>query len=325
MEQPNYREYNLDELYDALSHIDRVAYPDRVRQIEAEIASRTPAGLHPFHSPDATEPGPRAARPESPTAWDRDGFVPIAPTDGPSFQTAFSISAAIPGLSFKRSALRIILAILLLQSAGLWLAGLYGFGLEEYPNSFYFYSQLIGVAWYACLMALVWIDSTQQQVSAAAVFRLDFNRVNKTHLRQVFKYFAGCALFVIPATWLLKESELNLSGQSEWGVALAFLTTVILAPFCEEIAFRGYLYNAMFSHFKRKRERLVVNAMIFAGAHVFVVSLLFGASVPYYIFILGYLLALLYEETRSLVPSIMLHTLNNGLVFCLEIFRVFEA
>jgi len=322
MEPPNYQNYSLDELYVALSHLDRELDSARVQQIEAEIAARRTSfyptfsqdkpdsALHPSHTDNASD--------------NLQGGAPSRPAMPPSGSAALT-TAAIPGLSFKRSAARIILAILLLQGAGLWLAGLYGFGREEYPASFYFYSQIVGVAWYVFLMALVWIDSSQQNVSATAVFRLDFNFLKTTHVRQVFKYFGGCALFVVPATWLLKESELNLSGQNEWGVGLAFLTTVILAPVCEEIAFRGYLYNAMFSHFKRKRERLVVNAMLFACAHVFIVGLFLSASVPYYIFILGYLLALLYEETRTLLPSIMLHALNNGLVFFLEIFRVFDG
>ena len=78
----------------------------------------------------------------------------------------------------------------------------------------------------------------------------------------------------------------------------------------------------MLGTFKRKRERLVVNAMLFAAAHVFIVFFLLGASVPYYIFILGYLLASLYEETRSILPSVALHFLNNAFVLAIDVYKL---
>ena len=67
---------------------------------------------------------------------------------------------------------------------------------------------------------------------------------------------------------------------------------------------------------------MVVNAMLFACAHVLLVEFIWGAAIPYYIFALGYLIAKLYEESRSIGPCIILHGLNNGLVFCIDLVKM---
>ena len=80
--------------------------------------------------------------------------------------------------------------------------------------------------------------------------------------------------------------------------------------------------KAMLSKFKRKKERIIVNAMFFSAAHVFLFEFLIGATVPFYIFILGFFLAKLYEEYRSVLPCILLHFLNNALVFAIDFAKV---
>jgi len=38
--EPNYNKYSLDEPYDALNHIDKDYFPERVELIQAEIEKR---------------------------------------------------------------------------------------------------------------------------------------------------------------------------------------------------------------------------------------------------------------------------------------------
>ncbi|MGB9597818.1 MAG: lysostaphin resistance A-like protein [Candidatus Poribacteria bacterium] len=84
---------------------------------------------------------------------------------------------------------------------------------------------------------------------------------------------------------------------------VAFFLMVILAPIAEEITFRGMMYSAF-----RKRHgkwfSMTFSALIFAFSH---------GQVLHFIPILfsGYILAYLFERTRSLVPSISLHILIN--------------
>jgi len=100
-----------------------------------------------------------------------------------------------------------------------------------------------------------------------------------------------------PLIWLLAEAHEGTS------TALIVISAAIIAPFFEELLFRGFLYRAL-------RDRLGV------GAALILSSLLFAMVHPsgytlLPLFGLSCILALLYERTGSLVPSIALHSLHN--------------
>jgi len=102
-----------------------------------------------------------------------------------------------------------------------------------------------------------------------------------------------------------------LSGK----VSLALLIPIVIfvAPVVEEIFFRGFIYPA----FRKKMGvvwGILLSALVFAIFHF----------EPYQIpplLIIGAILAFIYERTRSLVPTILLHGLNNG--FYMLILMVF--
>jgi len=89
-------------------------------------------------------------------------------------------------------------------------------------------------------------------------------------------------------------------------VPVQVLLIAVAAPISEEVCFRGMLFGGL-------RERLpgvaaaLVSAAIFGGLHV----LTGPGAVPPLIFF-GFVLALLYERTGSIVPGIILHMLNNS-------------
>ena len=78
---------------------------------------------------------------------------------------------------------------------------------------------------------------------------------------------------------------------------------VVLAPFVEELLFRGLLYRSL-----RGRvgvvAAVILSALVFAVLHVVIPPL----------FVMGIVLAILAERTGSLWPGIVLHATNNGLV-----------
>ena len=223
-------------------------------------------------------------------------------------------------LKFKRSFWIIFTLIFIVQLFKFSLSAYFGFRFGEFPEEYYFISQAGGVIWYFLMLAVVLGDLKILNVPSARIFNFELSSV-RTYAPKILKYAAGCAAFVVITSLLSSRSELRLEDQSSTTIFLTFLNAVVLAPIIEEMAFRGYLYNAMFAAFKRKKERMVVNAMLFASAHVFLGLIFIGAGVPYYIFVLGYLLAGLYEESRSIVPGILLHAFNNGLVFLISIIQ----
>lgn len=213
-------------------------------------------------------------------------------------------------------------AIAALQIYNFLLAAYYGFDVQNFPPEFYLHSNLGGIVWFIALLVCVIYDLRVHEIPPMKVFNFDLF-ITKKWIPKILKYFSGCGVFVLAISFLTTQTELRLEYQTSITIFFTFIITVMVAPICEEIAFRGYLYTAMFPSFKRKKERMVVNAMLFACAHVFLIEFVVGANIPYYIFILGYLLAKLYEESRSIIPCILLHSLNNSLVFCIDLIKTF--
>jgi membrane protease YdiL (CAAX protease family) len=83
------------------------------------------------------------------------------------------------------------------------------------------------------------------------------------------------------------------------------LVAVIVAPFCEEVFFRGFLFAGLLRGMP-VAVAIVVSSLVFGIAHVD------PGSFPV-LFIIGLALAFLRWRTRSLWPGILLHMLNNGL------------
>jgi membrane protease YdiL (CAAX protease family) len=89
-------------------------------------------------------------------------------------------------------------------------------------------------------------------------------------------------------------------------IPIQILLIVIAAPISEEICFRGMLYGGLRERLPRLLAALLAG-LIFGGLH----ALTGVTAVPPLIFF-GFVLALLYEGTGSIVPCILLHMLNNS-------------
>ncbi|NJR41612.1 MAG: CPBP family intramembrane metalloprotease [Akkermansiaceae bacterium] len=92
-------------------------------------------------------------------------------------------------------------------------------------------------------------------------------------------------------------------------VLMAF-TAVIVAPVCEEIVFRGYVYPAA-KKFVGPWCAGICSALVFSAAHGSLVAL-------FPIFILGALLAWIYEKTGSLWATIAVHLCFNGATVAMQ-------
>jgi membrane protease YdiL (CAAX protease family) len=95
-------------------------------------------------------------------------------------------------------------------------------------------------------------------------------------------------------------------AESFGAVPMQILLIVIAAPISEEVCFRGMLFGGLRTRMPRLAAALV-SALIFGALH----ALTGVSAVPPLIFF-GFVLALLYEKTGSIVPGILLHMLNNS-------------
>jgi uncharacterized protein len=87
---------------------------------------------------------------------------------------------------------------------------------------------------------------------------------------------------------------------------LLLLLIAIVAPIAEELFFRGMLYPVLRQRWS-VHWAIVINALLFALIH-FIPILLPG------LFFVGLVLAWVRERTDSVIPGILLHCLQNGLV-----------
>jgi len=95
-------------------------------------------------------------------------------------------------------------------------------------------------------------------------------------------------------------------AESFGALPVQILLIVIAAPLSEEVCFRGMLFGGLRTRMPRLAAAFV-SALIFGALH----ALTGVSAVPPLIFF-GFVLALLYEKTGSIVPGILLHMLNNS-------------
>jgi membrane protease YdiL (CAAX protease family) len=125
------------------------------------------------------------------------------------------------------------------------------------------------------------------------------------------------AFLVLSVAWsaIFKPSEEKLleqlgSNQSTALLLLSAALTCVIAPICEEILFRGFIFTAL-RNWRGTLTAAVITGLLFGGVHVGSAPAL--DLVP--LAALGFGLCLLYRRTGSLYPCFAAHSLNNSLAF----------
>ncbi len=104
---------------------------------------------------------------------------------------------------------------------------------------------------------------------------------------------------------------ISKTGKS-WNLIFLFFFAVIIGPFAEEIIFRGFIYSGLRKHCSFMTAA-IISACIFGIFHL--QETLF---IP--LAFMGFILALTFERTRSLLPAVVVHMLWNFIVFMNLIF-----
>ena len=110
-------------------------------------------------------------------------------------------------------------------------------------------------------------------------------------------------LFHLPNHWT-EWFDVDLAWGGPMSISLNFFQSVVIAPIFEEIIFRGLLFTTL-----RRRFNWTVSAVISAG----IFGLVHGYGVLGFltIFLSGMIWAGMMEKTRSLVPGMIAHALDN--------------
>jgi membrane protease YdiL (CAAX protease family) len=123
----------------------------------------------------------------------------------------------------------------------------------------------------------------------------------------VLLYRGMVAAFGPAAHWPAPLTSATLDAtQQPLLEALIIITGMILTPVAEELLFRGVLYQALRRSLPVGAAALL-SAVIFAFMHLSVILF-----VP--LLVMGLVLALIYEWSGSIVPTILVHACNNGII-----------
>jgi membrane protease YdiL (CAAX protease family) len=96
-------------------------------------------------------------------------------------------------------------------------------------------------------------------------------------------------------------------AQATIGVVVAAVAFVVVAPFAEELFFRGMLFATLRGRLGA-RWTPVTTGVIFGALH--------GEPRAFIsLALLGIVLGVMYERTGSVIPGMLLHAFNNGLAF----------
>lgn len=98
------------------------------------------------------------------------------------------------------------------------------------------------------------------------------------------------------------EATFNMLSRNVFGV----LSMVIVAPFVEELLFRGAIEGHFLKQGKSPAFAIVVSSLFFAVVHL-------NPAQMFFAFLLGLLLGWLYYRTGSVMPGVFCHFINNGI------------
>ena len=127
-------------------------------------------------------------------------------------------------------------------------------------------------------------------------------------LDRIIQIFIPAPDYIIDLNGLLRPETIT-------GFILLFIAVTIIAPLGEELLFRGFLQQVLEKHWKDVTRAILTTALFFALIHMN----------PYWfaqIYILGVMLGFLSWKTGSVLPSLILHGLNNTMAM---IFSFSEA
>jgi membrane protease YdiL (CAAX protease family) len=133
-------------------------------------------------------------------------------------------------------------------------------------------------------------------------------------------FAAGMLMFVSVLILFLFPDSGNMVLPNQEPISLGFLIfnviyLVIIAPFCEEIIFRGFLLGRMTYKFGVNKG-IIFSSFIFGALHF---SNVFGATM------VGLILCVLYKKSNSLITTIIVHAAYNSVVAGAQIFTYLDS
>lgn len=139
-----------------------------------------------------------------------------------------------------------------------------------------------------------------------ALRRLGVRRFRLSALKWMAAAVGAYLLFAAVYAAVFGEPEQEDIAEAFGSVPIQIALIVVAAPLSEEVCFRGMLFGGLRQRLPRIAAALL-SAVIFGALHAIT-----GLSAVPPLIAFGFVLALLFEKTGSIVPGILLHMLNNS-------------
>ena len=187
-----------------------------------------------------------------------------------------------------------------------------GLSNPDSSQKFYtFLSFIIGQSF--MIIPLLWFLKSRQQ----PIFKqLRLNPISKETL--VFSIMLSLGVIILsdeldriiqsffPAPDYIVDLNGLLRPDTLLGFILLFIAVAIIAPIGEELLFRGFLQQALEKHWHDVTRAILITALLFSMIHMN----------PYWfvqIYILGVLLGFIAWKSKSVIPALVLHGMNNAM------------
>ena len=197
----------------------------------------------------------------------------------------------------KKSILLVLLYLLIQAVAG----GILSLVFSMWPTASFEWSVVITLLVADVLMAVILIQqgylSDQKLWHPTTVFCMGWTLIAGISAIFISDAVASCTEFL--PNWL--ESTFD-QIENSW---LGILAVAIVGPILEEMLFRGAVTSVLLKAYSPTKA-IIYSALIFGIFHINPAQVLNA-------FLLGLLLGWLFYKTRSLIPGILVHILNNGL------------
>lgn len=158
-------------------------------------------------------------------------------------------------------------------------------------------------------------------VTIALFGALKWSPVSRTYLKSRPWFVLFWVVFlalgtILPAEWIYEKVQLTMPEGTEklfegvmkepWG----YVAIGLVVPIAEEMVFRGAILRKLLAIFDQRLHWLpiVISALIFGCMHG-------NLAQGIHAFIIGLLLGWMYYRTRSVVPSIAFHWVNNTVAY----------
>ena len=121
---------------------------------------------------------------------------------------------------------------------------------------------------------------------------------------------------ILPSEWIVEELQYTMPEATEklfeqiMGEPTGYIAIGLLAPLAEELVFRGAILRKLLGMFNEKWHwaAIVISALIFGAVH---------GNLPQFVHasLIGLLLGWMYYRTKSIIPGVLFHWVNNTVAY----------